>query len=205
VVIRYTYAATTSGDAVLVANATGTDPSGSPVTDKAAVTVDVTEAPATAADYRKLVTSVILDADSVTAQAQNAIANTEASGLATAIGLAGASPGQQAAAIQFGLPPQMGSLIGTVKSSDFSLWVGNYYTTLDADLSGGVTYQRWPRNCSKPRRTLKLDRHFSDDSGMGSRRFPRRPRQRSLHKPRTSATSARPSPPVSRPRVKTTG
>ena len=140
VVIRYTYAATTSGDAVLVANATGTDPSGSPVTDKAAVTVDVTEAPATAADYRKLVTSVILDADSVTAQAQNAIANTEASGLATAIGLAGASPGQQAAAIQFGLPPQMGSLIGTVKSSDFSLWVGNYYTTLDADLSGGVTY-----------------------------------------------------------------
>ena len=131
VVIRYTYAATTSGDAVLVANATGTDPSGSPVTDKAAVTVDVTEAPATAADYRKLVTSVILDADSVTAQAQNAIANTEASGLAT---------GQQAAAIQFGLPPQMGSLIGTVKSSDFSLWVGNYYTTLDADLSGGVTY-----------------------------------------------------------------
>ena len=140
VVIHYTYSTTTSGDAVLVANATGTDGDGKTVHSKSAITVYVTNPPATVGDYQKLVTSALLAADSITSQAQNTVANTEANGLATALKLPPATPGQEAAAIQLGLPPQMGILMGTVKSSDLEQWFDTFSTTLATDVKGGISY-----------------------------------------------------------------
>jgi hypothetical protein len=138
--IHYTYAATTSGDAVLVANATGTDASGSPVTAKSAITVYVTSPPTTEADYQKLVTSVLLATNSVTDQAENSIATTEANGLASVLGVTSASPGQQAAAVSVGLPPQMGVLVGAPNDSPTNVWFSNYFATLATDVKGGATY-----------------------------------------------------------------
>jgi hypothetical protein len=139
IVVHYTYTATTSGDAVLVANASGTDASGNAVTNKAALTVYVTSPPTTVGDYKKLVTSALLATSGVTDQAQNTIANAEGDGLASYLSLPAASPGQQAAAMQVGLPPQMGVLVGTAKSSDFEQWMSNYGATLATDLKGGAS------------------------------------------------------------------
>jgi hypothetical protein len=140
VTVHYTFSAISSGDAVLVADATGTGDGAGTVTSKAALTVYVTSPPVTAGDYRKVVTSALLAADSITDQGQNAMANAEAVSLASALNLPPASPGQQAAAIQAGLPPQVGALVGAVKNSDLEQWVANYYNTLSTDLSGGASY-----------------------------------------------------------------
>ena len=77
VVVGSHLTATSAGDAVLVANARGTDSSGNTLTMKQALTVFVTNPPTTEADYDKLVTSVLLDVNSITGQALNTIANTE--------------------------------------------------------------------------------------------------------------------------------
>ncbi len=140
VVIQYTYAVTSSGDAVLVANATGTDASGNSLTDKSALTVYVSNPPASEADYQRLVTSALLAVDSITSEGLNTIANTEADHLAVGLNVPPASPGQQYAAVQLGLPTQMGVLIGTSKKSDLDQWFSNYSATLAADLKGGASY-----------------------------------------------------------------
>jgi hypothetical protein len=140
VVLHYTYSADTSGDAVLVGNATGTDGSEKTVNTKAALTVYVSNPPVSEADYQKLVTSALLAADSVTDQAQNTIATTEGNGLAKVLGVSTASPGQQAAAVSLGLPPQLGVLVGAKSDSPTGVWFNNYFATLSTDLKGGATY-----------------------------------------------------------------
>jgi hypothetical protein len=139
VVVTYTYTSTSSADAVLVAKATGTDSIGNTLTGKAALTVLVTSPPVSEADYQKLVTSALLADDSVTSEALNTIANTEANSLATGLHLSAASPGQQYAAVQLGLPTQMGVMVGTPNNSAFRQWFGNYFTTLASDLKGDAT------------------------------------------------------------------
>jgi hypothetical protein len=140
VVVHYTFTATSSGDAVLVADANGTDASGQSVSKKKALTVYVTNPPTSEAEYQRVVTSALLADDSLVAQAQNTMANTEANSLAAGLNLTPALPGQQAAAVQLGLPTQMGVLIGAKDQSAFSQWTSNYFTTLGADLKGGVSY-----------------------------------------------------------------
>ncbi len=140
VVVHYTYSADTSGDAVLVANATGTDGAGKTVNTKAALTVYVSNPPVSEADYQKLVTSALLAANGVTDQAQNSIATTEANGLAKVLGVSAPSPGQQAAAISVGLPPQLGVLVGAKSDSPVGVWFTNYFATIATDLKGGANY-----------------------------------------------------------------
>jgi hypothetical protein len=137
VVVHYTYTASTSGDAVLVASASGTDASGNTVSAKNAITVLVSNPPANEADYQRLVTSALLADNSVTSEAQNSIANTEATGLAATFGVATTTPGQQAAAVSLGLPTQLGVLVGSPYASQ---WVDNYFATLATDLKGGASY-----------------------------------------------------------------
>ena len=140
VVLNYSYKVDSAGDAVLVANATGTDAGGHKLSAKQSLTVIVTNPPRTEADYDDLVTAVLLDADSIGAQGQNMIASTEADSLASGLKIGAASPGQQAGAVALGLPTQMGVLFGTVANSALGKWVGNYSATLAADLKGGVSY-----------------------------------------------------------------
>ena len=140
VVIDYTYTATSSGDAVLVADATGTNADGDTVTKKAALTVYVTNPPVSEQNYDQLVTSALLADDSIVSQYQNTIANTEATSLASGLKLPTASPGQQAAAVQLGLPTQMGVLVGSTKTNAMSQWFDNYSSTLASDLKGGASY-----------------------------------------------------------------
>jgi hypothetical protein len=140
VVLHYTYSAETSGDAVLVGNATGMDGAGKTVHTKAALTVYVTDPPVSEADYQKLVTSALLAANSVTDQAQNTIATTEGNGLAKVLGVSTASPGQQAAAVSVGLPPQLGVLVGAKSDSPTGVWFNNYFATLSTDVKGGAAY-----------------------------------------------------------------
>ncbi|HEY1825329.1 MAG TPA: hypothetical protein VGG21_05130 [Acidimicrobiales bacterium] len=139
VVVHYTYTASSSGDAVLDVSATGTDGKGS-VKSKAALTVYVTNPPATEADYDNLVTSALLAEDSESSEGQNTIATSEANSLAKYLKLPAASPGQQYAAVTMGLPTQMGVLVGSTKDNAFSQWMGTYYTTLASDLKGGASY-----------------------------------------------------------------
>jgi hypothetical protein len=140
IVVNYTYTATSTSDAVLVAKVSGTGHNGKIVKGKSALTIFVTNPPATEADYAKLVTSALLAEDSVTSEAENTEASTEADSLAKSLGLPAASPGQQAAAVSLGLPTQLGVLAGAPNKGAFSQWVGNYYTTLSGDLKGGAAY-----------------------------------------------------------------
>jgi hypothetical protein len=139
VVVNYTYSTDMSGDAVLVADATATDAAGDTLTVKKAATIFVTDPPATEADYQKLVTSVLLDADTISNQGQNTLATDEANSLAAGLNLSAASPGQQAAAVQLGLPTQLGVLIGTVSNSALGTWTGAYFSTLATDVKGGLS------------------------------------------------------------------
>jgi hypothetical protein len=140
VVVHYTYSATSSGDAVLVADAKGTEASGEAVSKKAALTVYVTNPPLSEAEYQKVVTSALLADDSLVAQGENTMASAEANSLASGLHLTPATPGQQAAAVQLGLPTQMGVLVGAKDKSALGQWTGNYFSTLGADLKGGVAY-----------------------------------------------------------------
>lgn len=140
VVVSYTYSTDTTGDAVLVANATATDAAGDSTTVKKAATIFVKDPPATEADYQKLVTSVLLDADTINNQGQNTLATDEANSLAAGLNLSGASPGQQASAVELGLPTQLGVLVGSVKNSALGQWTSTYFSTLATDLKGGLSY-----------------------------------------------------------------
>jgi hypothetical protein len=140
VVIDYTYTSTGAGDAVLVADASGSDAGGNAVTNKAAITVYVKSPPATLAEYQKVVTSALLADDSLVSEAQNTMANAEANSLASGLKLTPASPGQQAGAVQLGLPTQMGVIVGAKDKSALSQWTTNYFSTLAGDLKGGASY-----------------------------------------------------------------